>query len=57
MLFYLDNWESVAPGSVPPTALRVRALERMPKGINENYARSCSSSIHSASTAATHSRT
>jgi len=39
MLFYLDNWESVAPGSVPPTALRVRALERMPKGINENYAR------------------
>jgi uncharacterized protein (DUF1800 family) len=66
MLFYLDNWESVAPGSVPPTALRVRArplfgrrpglfdpmrnparqdslrrraLERIPKGINENYAR------------------
>src|SRR5881296_2813254 len=64
MLFYLDNWESVAPGSVPPAALRVRArplfgrrpglfgpvrdparqdsvrrraLERMPKGINENY--------------------
>ncbi len=25
MLFYLDNWESVAPGSVPPAALRVRA--------------------------------
>jgi len=66
MLFYLDNWESVAPGSVPPAALRVRArpifgrrpglfgplrdparqdsmrrraLEGMPKGINENYAR------------------
>src|SRR6266567_8504978 len=66
MLFYLDNWESVAPGSVPPAALHVRArslfgrrpdlfgpmrdparqdsvrrraLERMPKGINENYAR------------------
>ena len=66
MLFYLDNWESVAPGSVPPTGLHVRArpifgrrpglfgpvrdparqdsvrrraLERMPKGINENYAR------------------
>src|SRR5438067_1267885 len=66
MLFYLDNWESVAPGSAPPAALRVRArplfgrrpglfgpvrdparqdsvrrraLERMPKGINENYAR------------------
>jgi len=66
MLFYLDNWESIAPGSVPPAALRVRArpifgrrpglfgpmrdparqdsmrrraLEGMPKGINENYAR------------------
>ena len=66
MLFYLDNWESVAPGSVPPAALRLRArpifgprpgrlgpmrdparqdslrqraLERIPKGINENYAR------------------
>ena len=66
MLFYLDNWESVAPGSVPPTGLHVRArpifgrrpglfgpvrdparqdsvrrraLERVPKGINENYAR------------------
>jgi len=66
MLFYLDNWESVAPGSVPPTGLRVRArpifgrrpglfgpvrdparqdsvrrraLERMPNGVNENYAR------------------
>jgi len=66
MLFYLDNWESVAPGSVPPAALRVRArpifgrrpglfgplrdparqdsmrrraLEGMPKGTNENYAR------------------
>src|SRR5438552_878714 len=25
MLFYLDNWESVAPGSTPPAALRVRA--------------------------------
>ena len=67
MLFYLDNWESVAPGSVPPAAMRVRArpllgrrpavfslpprdpaeqdsmrqraLQRMPQGINENYAR------------------
>ncbi len=66
MLFYLDNWESVTPGSVPPAALRVRArpifghrpglfgpmrdparqdsmrrraLEGVPKGINENYAR------------------
>src|SRR5256884_6804412 len=71
MLFYLDNWESVAPGSTPPQAMRLRArplfgprpmfgrpplfdpgrdpmradslrrqaLARMPKGINENYAR------------------
>src|SRR3989440_9041162 len=71
MLFYLDNWESVAPGSMPPQAMRLRArplfgprpmfgrpplfdpgrdpmradslrrqaLARMPKGINENYAR------------------
>jgi uncharacterized protein (DUF1800 family) len=55
MLFYLDNAESVAPGSIPPQlarlersglfdpmrvdSLRRRALERMPKGINENYAR------------------
>jgi uncharacterized protein (DUF1800 family) len=68
MLFYLDNWESVAPGSLPPTAMRARvrtffgarprlfgpgpmrdpaqqdsarrrAAARMPKGINENYAR------------------
>jgi uncharacterized protein (DUF1800 family) len=71
MLFYLDNWESVAPGSIPPQAMRLRArpwfgprpmfgrpplfdpgrdpmrtdslrrqaIERMPQGINENYAR------------------
>ncbi|HVH67150.1 MAG TPA: DUF1800 domain-containing protein [Gemmatimonadales bacterium] len=66
MLFYLDNWESVASGSLPPAAMharvrtffgrppglfgpvrdpaqrdsaRRRAAERMPKGINENYAR------------------
>ncbi|OLC08056.1 MAG: hypothetical protein AUH42_02450 [Gemmatimonadetes bacterium 13_1_40CM_70_11] len=68
MLFYLDNAESVAPGSVPPQlarlqartqfglsprrrifldpmgpmradSLRQRALLRMPKGLNENYAR------------------
>src|SRR5216684_4787811 len=25
MLFYLDNWESVAPGSMPPQAMRLRA--------------------------------
>src|SRR5712691_1100523 len=66
MLFYLDNWKSVAPGTSPPFPLsarrrpifgprtgrlgpmrdpvrrdsvRRRALERIPKGINENYAR------------------
>ncbi len=68
MLFYLDNAESVAPGSVPPQlarlqartqfgfsprprifldpmsamradSMRQRALQRMPKGLNENYAR------------------
>jgi len=71
MLFYLDNWESVAPGATPPQAMRLRArplfgprpmfgrpplfdpghdpmradslrrqaLARVPKGINENYAR------------------
>src|SRR5438132_4472439 len=71
MLFYLDNWESVAPGSKSPQAMRLRArplfgarpmfgrpplfdpgrdpmradslpqqaLARVPKGINENYAR------------------
>ena len=69
MMFYLDNWESVAPGSRPPQlarggrfgfprfadprarpgffprdpmradSLRRRAEQRMPQGINENYAR------------------
>jgi uncharacterized protein (DUF1800 family) len=66
MLFYLDNWESVVPGAVPPAALRLsarpffgrrpplfgtapdpatmdsmrrQAQQRMPQGINENYAR------------------
>ena len=44
MLFFLDNWESVAPGAVPPgvargvprDSMRRRAL---PTGPNENYAR------------------
>src|SRR5437667_11824865 len=44
MLFYLDNWESVAPGASPPLSLSARrsggqGVRRMPKGINENYAR------------------
>ena len=54
MLFYLDNWESVAPGAVPPQLARAEARarfgrgnpmrldsakQRLPKGINENYGR------------------
>jgi uncharacterized protein (DUF1800 family) len=48
MLFYLDNVRSVAPGSEPPALRRAarfgRAIpdsvrERIPTGINENYAR------------------
>jgi uncharacterized protein (DUF1800 family) len=55
MLFYLDNAQSVAPGSRPPRLDRLargarrlgpradsvvqRVAQRMPRGINENYAR------------------
>src|SRR2546422_2293292 len=52
MLFYLDNAQSVAPGSVPPRPLRSlfarrrfgmnempEDRRRRPSGINENYAR------------------
>ncbi len=41
MLFYLDNAQSVAPGSHPPRmGWRGAAQpERLPRGINENYAR------------------
>jgi uncharacterized protein (DUF1800 family) len=54
MLFYLDNVQSVTPGSRPPQldrlarrrgggpradSLRERLAQRMPRGINENYAR------------------
>jgi uncharacterized protein (DUF1800 family) len=49
MLFYLDNAQSVAPGSrppIPPRAARRLTAEqremiaqRMPRGLNENYAR------------------
>lgn len=60
MLFYLDNAQSVAPGSTPPNLARLQrmqrqdrrpgaaaradslqrmARQRMPTGINENYAR------------------
>ena len=41
MLFYLDNVQSVAAGSRPPGMRRRGAAqpERLPRGINENYAR------------------
>src|SRR5256886_10261632 len=44
MLFYLDNWESEAPGASPPSPLSAlrrggQGVRPMPKGINENYAR------------------
>jgi uncharacterized protein (DUF1800 family) len=44
MMFYLDNWQSVAPGSTPPrfplsATRRGGQGERSPRGINENYAR------------------
>src|SRR3989440_3279742 len=41
MLFYLDNWESVAPGAAPPFPLSARRREGqgVRTGINENYAR------------------
>jgi uncharacterized protein (DUF1800 family) len=37
MLFYLDNWESVAPGSAPPFPRA--GGQGVSTGINENYAR------------------
>lgn len=40
MMFYLDNWESVATGAVPPTArLAGRTAPGSTRGPNENYAR------------------
>src|SRR5438128_1315149 len=44
MLFYLDIWESVAPGPPPPFPRSARrrgdqGVRPAPKGINENYAR------------------
>ena len=45
MLFYLDNAQSVAPGSSPPAPLSAMrrggtgVRRRQPTGINENYAR------------------
>lgn len=34
MLFYLDNWQSVAPGAVPPAAAR---LARLPDSMRQRY--------------------
>ena len=40
MMFYLDNWESVAAGAVPPTGGRPGGRSGTPaRGPNENYAR------------------
>ena len=48
MLFYLDNWQSIAKGAQPPAVARMariddaraeQMLARMPQGLNENYAR------------------
>ncbi|MGE5143086.1 MAG: DUF1800 domain-containing protein, partial [Acidobacteriota bacterium] len=48
MLFYLDNWQSIAPGAEPPALARMarlsgtgarQMLARLPQGLNENYAR------------------
>ncbi|HET7248901.1 MAG TPA: DUF1800 domain-containing protein [Gemmatimonadales bacterium] len=48
MLFYLDNWQSIAPGAESPAlarmariddARREQMLARLPQGLNENYAR------------------
>ena len=48
MLFYLDNWQSIARGAEPPAVTRMarsdgaraeHILARMPQGLNENYAR------------------
>src|SRR5258705_1662402 len=43
MLFYLDNAQSIAPGASPPVPLSTRrrggTALRVPRGINENYAR------------------
>jgi uncharacterized protein (DUF1800 family) len=42
MLFYLDNWQSVDPQAADRMRTRIRrpqAKARMPRGLNENYAR------------------
>jgi len=45
MLYYLDNWESIAPGAfdigpfAPPVEQMARQLARQAHGLNENYGR------------------
>jgi uncharacterized protein (DUF1800 family) len=45
MLYYLDNWESIAPGAfdigpfAPPVEQMARQLARQARGLNENYGR------------------
>jgi len=45
MLYYLDNWESIAPGAfdigpfAPPVEQMARQLAQRARGINENYGR------------------
>jgi uncharacterized protein (DUF1800 family) len=40
MLWYLDNWQSVRDGFAPPPRARVaNKPDKVPRGLNENYAR------------------
>ena len=45
MLYYLDNWESIAPGAfdigpfAPPVEQMARQLAQRARGLNENYGR------------------
>jgi uncharacterized protein (DUF1800 family) len=45
MLYYLDNWESIAPGAfdigpfAPPVDQMARQLSQRARGLNENYGR------------------
>ncbi len=40
MLFYLDNWQSVAPQQPrPENAKQTKQVKQNPRGLNENYAR------------------